>query len=380
MTPITIIDSIRKVHKGQWNELAEDNFFASHGWLLTVEESILKELLPIYFLYQREGRILGAAVCYLIPKNLKMIFPDDLLFGRANKIFSLLGISFMPVMVCYPLFAYGKHFFLNRDLDLFKKKRIAKDLFDSIEQEAKQKNLSLSFPRVLPQEKILIKQLCQRGYFRTLDLPQTYMDIYWDSFDGYKKHIRKRSLRMKKNIVQEINKNRKSGVTIDRVKNLNSQERRLYKLLNENSLKYNKLPMPFHENFLSRLKKNIGDDLIIYKATKKGRISGVLVMLKYRDTVYLPFSGIDHSLALNDFTYFNICFYRPIADAINNNIKTIYYGAGPYYPKLRRGCKIQKAYFFHKPCYPASKMAVKLWFCLHQYWYHKKLPQPQDSV
>jgi predicted N-acyltransferase len=206
------------------------------------------------------------------------------------------------------------------------------------------------------------------------------MDISWDSFAAYKKYIRKRSLKMKKNIAQEINKNRKSGVTIGRVKDIDGQERRLYKLLNENSLEYDKLPMPFQENFLSRLEKNIGDDLVIYQSIKTGRISGVMVMLKSGDTAYLYLLGIDHSLAQNDFTYFNIGFYRPIADAITDNIKKIYFGAGPYYPKLRRGCKIQKAYFFHKPCHPASKLAAKLWFCLHHYWYNKKLPQSYDSA
>ena len=70
-------------------------------------------------------------------------------------------------------------------------------------------------------QNLLIKQLQKRKYFQTIDFPMTYMDITWNSFDGYKKYIRKQSRNMKKNIVTEINRNQKAGVTIEKVINLN---------------------------------------------------------------------------------------------------------------------------------------------------------------
>ena len=379
MNPITIIDSIRTIPEGQWDALSEDNVFASYGWLLTVEESFLKQVIPIYFLFQESEKILGAAVSYLIPRNVKMYSVDDLLFGRLKKFIGPFGLSFLPAMVCCPLKAYGQHILLGENLSLLKKEKISERIINAVEQEAQKRKLSLSFPRVMKQEEMLIKQLCQRGYFQTLDLPYTYMDISWDSFEAYKKYIRKRSLNMKKNISREINKNRKSGVSIERVKGLDGQEERLYALLNGNSLKYNKMPLPFQANFLSRLKKNLGDDLVIYRSLKKGRISGLGVMLRRGDTGYLPFVGIDHDLAQNDATFFNMLFYRPITDAIEGNIKRLYFGNGKYDMKIRRGCKIQKAHFFHKPRHRISKPAVRLWFCFHRFWYQKKQPQPQNS-
>ncbi len=138
------------------------------------------------------------------------------------------------------------------------------------------------------------------------------------------------------------------------------------------------MPLPFQEDFLSRLKKNLGDDLVIYQSLKKSRVSGVGVMLKKGKTGNLSFAGIDHDLAQNDFTFFNMLFYRPITDAIAENIKRLYFGNGKYDMKIRRGCKIQTAFLFHKSFHPLSKWAVRFWFCFHHFWYQKKLPQPQD--
>jgi predicted N-acyltransferase len=183
---------------------------------------------------------------------------------------------------------------------------------------------------------------------------------------------------MKKNIATEINRNKKAGVTIRKVKDLNEQENRLYDLLNGNCIKHNKTSLPFQENFLSQLKKNLGDDLVIYRSIKNNRISGMGIMLRSGDTGYLPFVGVDHHLSQNDATFFNILFYRPITDAITENIKILYYGNAMYDMKIRRGCKIEKAFFFYKPCHPLFKPASSLWFYLHQFWYQKKLPQPQN--
>lgn len=378
MNQITTIKSIHQIPKKKWDALADDNVFASHGWLLTVEKSLLKEVTPIYFLYQENRCLSGAAVCYPVPENVKMFSPDNLLFGRFKKFVTPLRLSFLPTLMCGPLKAYGKHILLGKSIDQSKKGIIVNAILDAAEAEAKKRKLSLSFSRTLEQETILLKQLRQRGYLKTADLPLAYMDISWDSFDAYKKHIRKRSLNMKKNIAIEINRNKKAGVIISKVKNLTEQENRLYALLNGNCIKHNKASLPFHENFLSQLKKNFGDDLVIYRSIKNNRISGMGIMLRSGDAGYLSFVGVDHHLSQNDATFFNMLFYRPIADAITEDIKRLYYGNAMYDMKIRRGCKIEKAFFFYKPCRACFRPAVTAWFYLHKLWYQKKLPQPQD--
>ena len=124
MNSITITDSIRQIPKDQWDILAEDSILSGYGWLLTVEESFLKQITPKYFMLQESGRISGAVVCYLVPRDVKMISSDDLLFGRLKKFVNLLGISSLPVMVCGPLKPDGKHILLKKNLDPVKKEKI----------------------------------------------------------------------------------------------------------------------------------------------------------------------------------------------------------------------------------------------------------------
>jgi len=377
MDPVIITDSIRLFSRGQWDVMAGNNVFASYGWLLAVEECRLPEISPVYFALNDNGKILAAAVCYVIPRHARMYSPDEFLFGRLKKTANLFKISFLPMMVCCPMKAYGKHIFLNNTLDALKKESIIEKLLNAMETYARNRKISLGFPKILAQEKELIKQLSQRMFLKTLDLPLAYMNILWSSFDDYKKHMGVASLNIKKSIAREMNKNRKAGVSIEKVVNLNGQEKCIYDLMNQNSLKYNKIPLPFHEKFLTRLKESFGDDLVIYKSVKREQISGAVVMLKMGQEWYLPFVGIDHSIAQNDFTYFNITFYRPIADAIDENIKRLYYGNAAYNLKIRRGCNLKQAYFFHKSFHPLSKWAARLWFPVHRYWYGKKFSQPR---
>lgn len=380
MNSITITDSIRSIPRDQWDAVAEDSILAGYAWLLTTEESFLKQVTPRYFVFKESGRISGAAVCYLVPKGVQMISSDDLLFGRLKKFVNLLGISSLPVMVCGPLKPDGKHILLEKSLAPLEKERIVEKLLDAVEKDARKRKVSLQFRRIFDQEEILIKQLQKRKYYQTTDYPMTYIDITWNSFDGYKKYIQNQCPNMKGHIVTEINRNQKAGVIIEKVTNLNGQEEYLYDLINRNYLKHNNRPLPFGPNFLSRLKKNFGDDLVIYRSVKKGKVSGVVVMLRNKNIGHFPLVGIDHDLAKDDFTYFNICFYRPIADAITENFKRIYYGTGPYYPKLRRGCNVMKGYFFYKSFHPFTKWLARFWFFFHNFWYQKKLPQPQKAV
>ena len=170
---------------------------------------------------------------------------------------------------------------------------------------------------------------------------------------------------MKKNISHEINKNRKSGVVIEEIMDFNGQEKKFYDLLNENNIKHNKTPMVFQKDFLNRLKKNCGEDLVIYRSLKHGQLSGVGILLKNKKTGSVAFSGINRQLAQNDATFFNMLFYGPITDAIAKNIQRLYYGNAMYDMKIRRGCKVEKTFFFHKPRHLFFRPATNLWFYFH---------------
>jgi len=158
----------------------------------------------------------------------------------------------------------------------------------------------------------------------------------------------------------------------------NGQEKKFYDLLNENNIKHNKTPMVFQKDFLNRLKKNCGEDLVIYRSLKHGQLSGVGILLKNKKTGSVAFSGINRQLAQNDATFFNMLFYGPMSDAIAKNLQRLYFGNAMYDMKIRRGCKVEKTFFFHKPRHLFFRPATSLWFYFHCLWFKKKLPQSFD--
>jgi predicted N-acyltransferase len=371
--PVVIADTIRMIPQNQWDVLNGNNPLSSYGWLLTVEETLIKEVSPRYFIFRCNEKILGAAVCYEFPKKSQILTLDNLLFGRLKPIVNAIGISFMPCMVCCPLKSSGQHILLAVDLDRSQKEKIIEQILDAMNAESTKRKIALSYSQVFKQEEILINLLTQRGFHQTIDRSVTYLDILWDTFEGYKNSIRMKSPKWKRNILQDINKNRRSGVKIETVgDDFLGQEERMVDLINRNYFMHNMTDLPFNKNILSRLKINLKQDAEIYRATKNGRTSGVSVMLKRNGIWSFVLVGIDNELAQKDATYFNILFYRPIQDAIVSQIKRIYYGNGLYDLKIRRGCDIMKTFIFYKSYHPMHKFLVKIWFLFHRFWYQRK--------
>jgi len=94
----------------------------------------------------------------------------------------------------------------------------------------------------------------------------------------------------------------------------------------------------FQRTFLKELNKNLGEDVVIYVSFKDDIITGARILLKNK-TGYVSMVGVDHEALGNDYTYFNICFYKPITDAIANKMTKLYFGREMYESKARRGCR-----------------------------------------
>jgi len=91
--------------------------------------------------------------------------------------------------------------------------------------------------------------------------------------------------------------------------------------------------------------------------------------------------GVDHEIAGNDYTYFNICYYVPIENCINDGTKRLNCGTAMYALKRRRGCELKNMYIYFKSRNSIKQFMFKLWFSFHLQWYGKKLPQPKiESV
>jgi len=157
-------------------------------------------------------------------------------------------------------------------------------------------------------------------------MPLCYLDIHWNSFNDYKAHIRSVSKNSWKSIKREMNKSKREGVLIRQLENVDFCEDRLDELVNMNINAYNRLPFMFSKAFYKRLKENLGNDATIYVAVKEGCITGVSISISKDGMISVPIAGVDHGMSGNDFTYFNITYYRPIMDAISSGKTRMNYG------------------------------------------------------
>lgn len=372
MYKIQIVKTIRGIDKESWEALVDENACTSYGWLRTVEEWHLEGVQARYVLVKYAEQLVGAAVCYIIRRSDQVLDFDSMMFGKYKKYFRKTGISFSPLLICCPMKSYGSHFLTLKDLDKQEKKVANLQLLRAIEDMARSSKLAVAFTNLLSHEDEVISLLNKKGYHKTFALPLTYLDVKWPSFEAYTHDKKLISKNMRSDIVRQINRNKKEGVTIRKLKKLDGDQERFYELINDNYEKYNQLSCPFRKDFLWRLKQNMQDDAIIYVASKEGKKVGVCVVLKRGKVRHSLVIGVDHKTAGNDFTYFNLGYYYPIEDAIQEQAQRLYFGNAQYDVKRRRGCKIENTYIFYKSFSPIKNTVLKPWFLFHSLWYQKK--------
>lgn len=363
--------SIKDIDRAEWDKLAID-VYMSHGWLRIMEEAFLDPVEHYYFLARANGKLLGAAVCHVHQQSPDVFTLDDSIFGRFKNIATRFGFSILPSLICGPLRAYGQHFIFDGHLDPNERQIVASALFDELEREADRRHLSITFNNVMTGEQELLELLKNRSFSKTVNFPLNYLEIRWKTPAGYRKLLSKRKL------AREINRNRKEGVEIFQLDSVEPCKDRLHEILDENYMKYNGKPLPVRNNFVSLCKKYLGSEAIVYVAEKRGDIVGTIIMFHRNAVAYVTDVGVDHRATGNDFTYFNLSYYRPVADAIDMDMKRIYYGTMMYQMKAQRGCTTTEIYLYHRPRHRlfrwilipvfAVHRAFKTWFIKRHYF------------
>jgi predicted N-acyltransferase len=371
---VEIAGSITELDKTQWDEIAEKHMMSSYGWLKTMEETFVEKTIPqIFFITDSKG-IVGASACYIFNPGRVFANLDHVVFGRLHKLAHKLKLSFLPALICSQPLSYGSHFLFRKDLDPEKIRSARNKLFWAIEETAKKKRLPIAFINATVEEAQLDGLLQNSGYQKVLDMPLCYLDIQWNSFNDYRAHIKSVSKNNWKSIKREMNKNKKEGVLIQQLETVDTYEDRLHELVNINIDAHNRLPFMFSKAFYKRLKENLGNDATIYVAVKGGCITGVSISISKDGMMSVPIAGVDHGMSGNDFTYFNITYYRPIMDAISSGQTRMNYGRGMYELKRRMGCKMENIFFYYKPYNFREKLMAKSLFPLRGMWMKKILP------
>ncbi len=372
MQTIDVFPEISEIPQEEWDRLITANVFATHGWLQTVETTFIGDIRPLYVLVREEGRTVGATVCYIFSKTGTVEDLDDRLFGRVKSLALRFGISFMPTLVCGTLWGGGDHLAVEPGAHPERKQAIMNKLLDVVEGEANRKGLPLNFVDVPQEDQDLAAVLLRRGYCRSRNVPMTYLDLRWSSFDEYSRHL---SQNARNNIRKQINRNRKSGTIVSTLEETGECAERLHELMSMNYRKHLNLPFCFSKNFFSELKRNLGQNAPLRISRKAGDITGVVVECRYKRTSHGLLLGIDHEKCENDMTYFNLGYYSSIDEAITAGITRLYFGPGHYLMKMRLGCRTMNLFNWHKSHRFITHQIVRLWFEVLSNWNTYKLPR-----
>lgn len=365
---ITLHESLRDVARGEWDALADDDVLASHGWLVTMERTRCGGAPPLYVVARAAGRIVGGAAVARMRATDVIETVDHVLLGRLRPLAGRIGLSFLPALVAAPLRGFGCLPLAARELDEGARGRVLDAILDAIDAEATRQRVAIFFGDLRPCHADLAVRLAARGFGDALDDPVSVLDLRWDSFDAYLRHLDGVSRGARKDVRRQQNQNRKRGTTITVEDDAGRDADRLWQLMTLNERAHNRRPFGFVRDFFTSLASELPGDAVVYAARKQGRITATSLLLRRGASGYLPMVGVDHAASGRDFTFFAIAHYRPIDDAIAGGLRTLHFGRALDGLKARRGCRLEETRLFYRAPARLGRHASRVWLGILSAW------------
>lgn len=351
------VTTLAEVPRATWNAIAGGSVATCHETLLAFEEANAGRVEPHYVLVSRDGVLCGAAICQLRrPGGLSSV-PDQLLLGRLHPMASRLGVSFRPLLACGGYRA--------RHSGIVGSEPAA--VLDAVEALARRLGVGVLVECLTPDEAALRELLVERGYHGTLQHPVAWLDIGWHSFEGYVASLRRIHRDQPSNVRREIAACRRAGIEIRELDEIEPMAARLYELADGHSRRLNGTGLPYGPELFPRLKARLGKRCLVYGAFADARLVGFSLILRDRRIAYGVHVGVEPRPRVER-TYFNLNYYRPIADAIAAGLERIDYGTLLYAAKRHRGCRIVPAELFWRGATPAGHALMAPWFRAHRWW------------
>ena len=380
MTRILIVDSIGKINENEWDRLVDSEVFMNYGWLKTLEETYIQDIHHRYFLLFENEKLVGATYGCVSKRSKTDTDVDNYLFGRFKPLSGKLKLSFLPALLCGPVFSIGDHFLFDRTAHSRKRDLIAEKLLFALENEAERLGLPLAFSHLKMTERNLVNLLQQRNYRYTRMISEYQLDIPWTSFEGYLAFIKCRSKNMARHIRRELKINTREKVEIRRVNDPAPYEDRFYFLVDAVYRKHSGYPFCFQRNFFTKLKENVGKDVYFYIAEKGGVVTGFSAVFKKGESACIQLVAVDQDKAKHDHTYFNLGFYRPIEDATGDGIKRLQFGLGTDQLKIKRGCSRNDLFIYYRSRIPICRLLLKPWFAIVSAFYENQIMAETEKL
>lgn len=370
-TGIRTVRTIRDVDPAAWDRLAGDNPLLSHGWLRTTEDEWIEDVERVYFLFESGGCLVGAAACYVDGAGASAESVDDLLFGRLRSTVFGRALSLRPALVCGFPWSVGPGCVTEAGASETRRTELLGLLVDAITRESLRRKCSAVFLSVTDNEGPLAGLLRANGYDGVRHEPIYAMDLAWPSFDAYRRGLTSRNI--KKNILHELNRNRKQGVVISDLAAPSVSEARLREIVERHYRRYGWPAFPYRQGWFQSLRRNLGSDAIIAVATREDTTVAVAVSLRKQGTCHMILACVDHDAAGNDLSHFNLSYYWPVAECIRRGDRRYAVGPGQHTSRTRRGYSPLHSYIYCRSTGVARRFGIRMWLQVLSAWLRKKV-------
>jgi hypothetical protein len=101
---------------------------------------------------------------------------------------------------------------------------------------------------------------------------------------------------------------------------------------------------------------------------------GVTVSIRKNGTRQLALVCVDHAREGGNFTYFNLAYYRGVADGIRAGDRRYIVGPGQHLSRTRRGYRPVDIYVYCRPNGALKRFSIGLWLRLLAAWLRRKRP------
>lgn len=360
-----VLDSINQISPEEWDACIGSAVGISHALLTCYEQVNTRARDTRYVLLRDHERVQAAGVVVRVPDDDVGI--SRLVLGRLGAKSRPLQRSLCPALICGLVRGPGAPVVVHPGNDAAV---WVPRVIDAMEAYAREKGLAMGFYSVTPRQTELVKELRRRGYAGAYGLPEASVEVTWSDQQTYLSTLRATSKSSFKAAKSEIKRFRRSGIVIEQWDG--ADESRLYDLLKRHHERRNATPFDLPAGFLSSLKRDLGDDCLVYVARKAATAIAVTIVLHRGEDAWLWRVGVDHDADGGNFTYFNLNFYHVFIDAAARGLRRIWCGNGALYAKTRRGCDVALTRFFFKPRSRYVAAMLRPVFMMQQAWYQRK--------
>jgi Uncharacterized protein conserved in bacteria len=330
-------DTLSKIDSAEWDRLVHDDVLASHAWLTTVECCTVGQDSFLYVVARDDEKLLGALACR-VHSNSESTSLDKSFYGRAYGLARAAGFGATPGIVVGSRFGFSRPFLVDPSLSESQANDVADALIRRLVERAEVLNATVMFRNTRPGR--FAGALANAGFVSSPELPTTYIDVRWPTFQSFIHDLRTVHRATVKGIRHQIGRAKREGIVIERVTASDQLSPEVYEILQSHQRRLNGAPLVFSERLLTESLQKLGDGVDLLLARDGPHLLGVMFSLRQGGVSHAILVGTSTEKARTTNTYF-LLLNHVMVRAIECGDRRTYFGRLVYNVKLRRGCSIE---------------------------------------